>query len=297
MKKIITLFAAIILICSTITNAQTLIPNAGFENWSDANHATSWDATNVYSMLFTLQQSADAYSGNYAAKLTTEALVNPFPPNDTIPIPGALTLGIINYADTSIIGGIPFNDLADTLKGYIKYSPQNGDIMTILIFFWEYDTVCECKDTVGIGYFMNADTLLTYTEFATPIYWDSGYVSTPDSMNMICTSSGGSMIPQKYSCAYFDDFSLIYPAGTGVKEVSLDQILTGIYPNPTNGYINIVNEELSLISVYNLSGNLILQSESDENIIKLDMSDQPSGMYFIEVQNTKGRKTSKFILE
>ncbi|HXU28064.1 MAG TPA: T9SS type A sorting domain-containing protein, partial [Bacteroidia bacterium] len=65
----------------------------------------------------------------------------------------------------------------------------------------------------------------------------------------------------------------------GVKSFS-------IYPNPTNGIINIQSETtLDTVLIYNNAGQLITKQISEENTAILDLSQQAAGMYLVKAQN------------
>ncbi len=77
-----------------------------------------------------------------------------------------------------------------------------------------------------------------------------------------------------------------------------------LYPNPTNGWINI---ELGSIDIQDFNcrmtdilGNTILQKEinnTSHEILQLDMSNYPSGVYFFEVAGSNGeRRVERFVL-
>lgn len=79
----------------------------------------------------------------------------------------------------------------------------------------------------------------------------------------------------------------------GIAEDEMDPLT--IYPNPTNGLITI--EGLNPASAYTISilnsvGKQVLYREITRANEKLDMTDMPSGLYFIQVQNKSGLATS-----
>ena len=70
-----------------------------------------------------------------------------------------------------------------------------------------------------------------------------------------------------------------------------------IYPNPTNGLLNIVNEipGQASIEISSVSGRLILRKEMRSNPQKIDLSDFSRGIYFITVRSAALIKTEKII--
>ncbi|MCB9335176.1 MAG: T9SS type A sorting domain-containing protein [Flavobacteriales bacterium] len=71
-----------------------------------------------------------------------------------------------------------------------------------------------------------------------------------------------------------------------------------IHPNPTNGIFKVsipnVREDVS-IELYNLSGKLIARKKSNSEIIVIDISKYPNGIYLLKIQGNKFNKFSKLI--
>jgi hypothetical protein len=57
----------------------------------------------------------------------------------------------------------------------------------------------------------------------------------------------------------------------------------GIYPNPSNGMINITNEkEIQKVVLYNSMGQAILSYNANSNFLKMNIDDLPSGIYTVK---------------
>ena len=67
-----------------------------------------------------------------------------------------------------------------------------------------------------------------------------------------------------------------------------------LYPNPTNGIINIGNENLKKIQIYDFSGKKIKELEPKSQIDLLDIS---KGIYLIKLISDKGITIDKIILK
>lgn len=75
--------------------------------------------------------------------------------------------------------------------------------------------------------------------------------------------------------------------GFYIDEPGFDQIVR-IYPNPTDGIVNVDNTELQgevKTSIYNLQGKLILTEESEAGTQVYDLSRYPAGLYLVEIQS------------
>ena len=67
-----------------------------------------------------------------------------------------------------------------------------------------------------------------------------------------------------------------------------------VWPNPTNGILNIDAEDLQNVEVRNLLGQLVLQAEKAEAI---DLSNLESGVYFLIINNKNGMKAITKIIK
>ncbi|MFT5645954.1 MAG: putative repeat protein (TIGR01451 family) [Aureispira sp.] len=90
-----------------------------------------------------------------------------------------------------------------------------------------------------------------------------------------------------------NEYSIILP----IKEHVQDELQITFYPNPTNGIVYIDkmnNESLDFLVVDNL-GRVLLSKKSADSITNLDLSNLPSGVYFITVSNGHKIATQKII--
>jgi hypothetical protein len=78
---------------------------------------------------------------------------------------------------------------------------------------------------------------------------------------------------------------------TSIENVNNQEIK--LYPNPTTGKFSIVNIETGTIYVKNMAGQIVYTGELSNN--QMDISDQPDGMYFIEVRNGSELFTGRVI--
>lgn len=71
-----------------------------------------------------------------------------------------------------------------------------------------------------------------------------------------------------------------------------------VFPNPTNGQVQIQSlvEEIETISIYNLTGTLLLQKENIQELnATLDLKTLPSGIYIANVISEKGMQSLRII--
>ena len=86
---------------------------------------------------------------------------------------------------------------------------------------------------------------------------------------------------------------------TSVKENNLDNSIS-IYPNPTNGKIQISNtkNKVQEVGVYNMLGERLYSfSNSQSSSLEIDLSTQQNGVYFIEIKSENEIVFKKVIKE
>jgi hypothetical protein len=85
---------------------------------------------------------------------------------------------------------------------------------------------------------------------------------------------------------------------TNASQVSIKEEETpfeiSIYPNPTKGLVNIQSSVPVDIVVYNVVGEIIL---SAKNADQIDLSNQPHGIYMVQLTSDEGTVTRKVTLQ
>ena len=80
--------------------------------------------------------------------------------------------------------------------------------------------------------------------------------------------------------------TFIHLTNLAVDEQSLLNVK--LYPNPTSGQLSIEAEGTSVVSVYNLVGQCVMQVPNANGKLTLDMSQLPKGMYLVKVSSADG---------
>lgn len=76
---------------------------------------------------------------------------------------------------------------------------------------------------------------------------------------------------------------------------NFDAIDASIYPNPTNGVLNISSDVNNTeVQVLNMLGQEVL-SVVESGDFSIDITDQKSGIYFVNIKNDKGTATTKIV--
>ena len=256
------------------------IPNAGFENWVDANNANNWNSVNLLT-IHSLQRTTDKYSGTYAAKISTQSFLGQT-------IPGIASLGNIDIANQAVSGGVPFTSKPISLKGYFKYTPVGNDSMLIAVILTRNSG--GVKDTIGGGIFSVKTAVNNYTQFTLPIYYDQSISGNPDTLNIVLLSSAA--MPFGVGTTLFVD-DLTFDYSTEIKEVQA--VDYKIFPNPAQDVVNISckNSNSNLVLIYNITGQVVYNNSFNSPQFKINTADFKEGIYFVKI----GSKIQKLIVK
>ena len=92
---------------------------------------------------------------------------------------------------------------------------------------------------------------------------------------------------------YLDNINI--STATGIQETNNNQFQ--IYPNPSNGTFNVqwltANGNTSTMDAYNVFGEKVFTSTINQQASTIDMSNQPNGIYFLQIKSDMGSSTKK----
>lgn len=81
----------------------------------------------------------------------------------------------------------------------------------------------------------------------------------------------------------------------GVKDHEVDKSVA-LYPNPTNGNVNInSNTTIRSIELFDVQGRILQTVIEDNNAAQIDLSNKANGLYFIRITTEAGVKVEKLI--
>ena len=86
---------------------------------------------------------------------------------------------------------------------------------------------------------------------------------------------------------------------SGIEENS-NRMTINIFPNPTSGILNLVSDSFKSleIKIFNTLGEIIYNQNNLSGKTRIDISNQPQGIYFYQLQSDKKiLKTGKIIIE
>lgn len=134
------------------------------------------------------------------------------------------------------------------------------------------------------------------TEYASKAAWQAAsegwYYDAKDKNGIVFIKTNPMSLDKDFNISFSKLIS-------GVDETAQNDGID-VYPNPTNGLVNIhVSEELSIqeITVYNTMGQQVvhtIQPENKEHTTQLKLNGQP-GMYFIFIKTEKGSSVKKIV--
>ncbi len=84
---------------------------------------------------------------------------------------------------------------------------------------------------------------------------------------------------------------------TGIGNLSSNQI--SIYPNPSNGIFTITNYEFQItnVEITDITGKRIKQFVIRNSKFVIDLTNQPTGIYFLKINSNDGIYTEKIIIQ
>ena len=118
------------------------------------------------------------------------------------------------------------------------------------------------------------------------------YAITVDKPGNACLASKASGGPYSHSLSNLDDYSI----GTTIESAKhFDDI--NVYPNPTNGKINISGNNITNVEITDITGQIILKRLVNSNPLTIDLGKNSEGIYFIKIYNNDGYTIKKIVLE
>jgi len=296
--RIILLFISLSL--AGLATAQNDIPNNGFENWSDGepDQWNTFDQEILGTEFDMVTEENDApYQGNASVKMETISQYV-FPVGD-ITMPGLITLGEVDIdpinEEGGIYGGIPYADNPQSLSGQYKYFPAEGDSSALGMILYKWNG--ESRDTLGGAVLTLEEEVSEWTQFEAFVeynIWD-----TPDTMNIIASSTAIEDDTPEGSVLYLDELTLNY-GPTSIIEPDFKAEFR-VYPESYSQRFKIHLESDRLVKgvvqIFNLQGQLLKSKEHHfyKSDAYISYRSLPSGVYIIRVITENGKKFTQKI--
>jgi hypothetical protein len=145
-----------------------------------------------------------------------------------------------------------------------------------------------------------------YEDLSISVQPGAGYSISGDSAKISDGASGIIQVNVRVSdgeaqSTTYGVYVRVYPI-TGIHDLmQTDNLLTSIYPVPASEYLILeVNSNNNLnFELLSLQGQVVIHREvnSDENVIRLDINNLPSGIYIFKIYNNKLYQTGKVSIQ
>jgi len=250
-KNLLLLFCMAILLPSVV-EAQTMIPNGGFENWQNVGNAdeepTNWNGNKTASQFTGIspqtcfRESSNPHSGTYCLKLqngnffgtginasiTTSRIMAP----STNPADGYMQTLTNNSDFNSTFTGRP-----DSLVTWIKFTQSGSDTAQIKVIlhdsfdFTDPDQGSSAAHLIGIGQMEFDGSINSWTRVAIPINYVNGM--TPSYIMIIATASKIPGSADANTIVWLDDMEAVYCSD---EQVTLTETACNSYTSPSGNY-------------------------------------------------------------
>ncbi len=223
---------------------------------------------------------------------------------------GTLNGGLVKIADTVWTiyemsnSGIPDNtivDIQEDASGILWLSTPAAGIGLFNRTSWQYITPI---NTSLPEYSVNS-VAINRNNHAYICLKESGLAHYKGVLQWTFWNTANSNIPQNdLSKCVIDKFGnlwigtvsegllLLDTLTVSLRENKLTDIVSKIFPNPTNNELNIESYEFRLktVTIYDVYGKIVLHQKIIDSFSIIDVSNLPKGTYFVEAENIKGAK-------
>ncbi|MEX2483971.1 MAG: PCMD domain-containing protein [Brumimicrobium sp.] len=286
--------------------SQQQLQNGDFESWEDSGTAehepTNWSSLKTSDDGFLSGMAPEVLSqdagrnGGFCAKLEVIEVSG-------INANGILTNGRV-HADFNPENGYVFTDAGDarwhteftdrpdSIVGWYKYAPQNGDKGKIEIILHTDQGSLPYNGTeanmIARSKFEFTTAQANWTRFSKAF----SYVSTDDSEYVLTTiTSGDSTISEEGSTLWIDDLSLVYNEDSTNNLENYKQ--TEIAVNGSNGYLYFdIQDNSTAYTVCDMTGKIIQNGDAKAKV----PFEHNSGIYFIRVDTATSSFTKKLYI-
>ncbi|MEO8086877.1 MAG: T9SS type A sorting domain-containing protein [Bacteroidota bacterium] len=300
------------------SKGQNLVPNPGFEDTvicpiglSEIDRAVGWNTfsntpdyfnscdngqAGIPSNLFGFQaaNSGNAYSGIY----TFHLFGNSYREVIGIHLSQSLIIGQMYFVsffashaanlDISVKTGIATNKLGSYFST-VPYDYLNPIAIANIAEVFSDSIITDTLNWVRISGTFIADSAYEYlcignffTDSMTLIQLDSIAVSAYYYIDDVCVSTDST------NCLFNPEEVEVQNAIKAIK----------IFPNPTEGWVDIEGTDIRSLSVYDILGNLYYSKKIlSSSRLSIDYSNLGKGIYFLHIQTSKETAIQKIIIQ
>lgn len=280
----------------TIGGSSVTVPNNAFENWisSTTNLPNGWNTSENY-LKGSVDKATPGSNSNSALQLKTGTLLSAV-------TSGSATLGSVVYDQNgNVVKYVPsFKVDANPLSIHFdyKYAPANNSDSA-------YVEVILTKNKAGVttkvgGTYALLSAQNTYKSVSVPVVLLSGETSADSAIIEFNSSRGevGTVTKAVGSTLTVDNVRFTYDVAIGIESLDVNAGLK-LYPNPSNGFINVenANAEDFVITILTTNGKLVksfvVNSLSAKNV---DLTSLSKGLYIVKFEGKNANYTTKLTL-
>jgi hypothetical protein len=176
------------------------------------------------------------------------------------------------------------------LKGYYKFSTQQGDSCAFFVYFTKWNSTLKKQDSIGGGGFMGTPQS-NYTYFEIPIDYTS--TAAPDTAVIILLASASTTIDTRGvpgNTLIIDDLS--FELTTGIDDPVFPDSPARAYPNPANDLVIFdgLSNGPSEIIICDMHGREIFKAQITGSMFELHTSGLINGLYMYTITGHSGKK-------
>ncbi len=197
---------------------------------------------------------------------------------------GFAATGSGDFLSQNFTFGFPINSSPTVISGFFKFSTTGKDTSLVVIGLSKWNKMTNQADSVGGTVSIFYTNQNTFTEFASPIFYNNPNVIPDTALIYILSSYTKKPIPG--TSITIDN--LMYTGGAnGVVDV-LSALKNNIFPNPATTELTISNIDHSVCSIVvtDLAGKIVETSSFvNSECFKLNTVGYTAGLYFYELKN------------
>lgn len=203
-----------------------------------------------------------------------------------------------SYVSTSCVKSLYFIDETTGClvgnDGIIFKSTDGG-------YYWSSQTSGTTKDLNSV-FFINANQGWAVGDEGTILYSNNGGISWTTQVSGVTDNLNSVyFINNQKGWITGENGVILYTTNggdnTGNYENIENNFYIDIYPNPATDIITIKAKNIQAVEVSSVKGQVTKIIINRSNKIKVDLSEQPKGPYFVKVTTDKGTATKKVVLE
>lgn len=289
-RKLLTI---ILLVAFSHTKAQ-VIPNGGFEIWTNPNGYNvpeSWgnmNAKTASSSIYTCTKGTPGSVDAAYLKLISKAVTG------MGVVPAVAVSGTLDPVTMAYDNGFAINTRPTSLSGKWQYMANGNDAAVIKVFLTRWNPTTQLRETVGTINQTLPGMVMVWGNFNFPITYTSP--ETPDSCLIYLSASGAT--PEAGSYLYVDALNLVAPLATENFKTTAG---FSVYPNPASSNLTLdlstLNAIPESIKISDLQGKIVSETKNiTSEIQNIALSNLANGMYFINITTKEGMSfIQKFI--